>query len=338
MCGQGGVLRRAASGGALACLVVLVLAASQPAAAFIPKANRIAGAVAQVNRASGRTQALRIQLSMRFGDGEPVAAGELVTHPTGLARLELRAANELVERHLLQGSDHIASRRGELLAAPRPFLPPLFLLQADEAVTLRAALSSYGIDADLVGLALCEEEECFVLGDPARVPPPTEEELAAIELPRTAVDASELWGEPLLTDAADDGPSVVEAQLEVEVEGQDAAEATAEIVGAEAEAMVSPANLPSAQANVWIDMTTFEVRRIESAAGVGVELGPLQSFGPLRFPGWVVIHEPDQPPVTLEFLEVVPVNAPATAFSRSWLMAPVIPAAAAEAPDATEAP
>lgn len=330
-----------------AAIVALAFAVSLApfAHAFIPKARRIAGAVADVNRAAGRTQALRIQLAMRIGDGEPVAAGELVTHPTGMARLELRAAaSNLVERHLLQGSDHRASRDGAPLASPRSFLPPLFLLQAADAVSLQAALASYGIDEELVGLAVCEDRECYVVGDPARVPAPTEAELRATELPRSAVVAAELWGEPLLTE---DGevPTGSEAEAaaetagaEEEVEGDATADGEVELeVTADLLAeTVAPVQI--AHANVWIDMESFELRRIESQQGVGVALGPMQSFGPLRFPGWLVIEEPDKEPVTFEFLEVVPVNAPARAFSAAWLMTPAAPAAPGPADEATPEP
>ena len=50
-----------------------------------------------------------------------------------------------VERHLLQGNEYSASRDGKLIVSPRPFLPPLFLLQAKSGASLRAALSSFGV-------------------------------------------------------------------------------------------------------------------------------------------------------------------------------------------------
>jgi hypothetical protein len=147
----------------LTCALVLAL----PATAFIPKAKRIVDAVAETNAASKRATALRFELSMRIGDGEPIATGELITHPTGLARLELQGTRGLVERHLLQGSEHTAARDGELVENPRAFLPPLFLLQADSPAILNAALSSLGVREGVVGLAPCGEGDCFVLGESA---------------------------------------------------------------------------------------------------------------------------------------------------------------------------
>ena len=72
----------------LAAVLVLMIGATL-AAAFVPGAERISRAIADSNRGSGRAQALRFELEMRIGDsGEgPLAArGELVTHPTGMAR------------------------------------------------------------------------------------------------------------------------------------------------------------------------------------------------------------------------------------------------------------
>ncbi|MCG8591943.1 MAG: hypothetical protein MJE66_21825 [Proteobacteria bacterium] len=153
-----------------AATAILVLAVT--ASAFVPRAERVAAAVAESNVASGRAQPLllEVQLVTREG-GDPVGSGELVVHPTGLARLELRGAQQLVERHLLQGSEHSASRNGRELAEPRAFLPPLFLLQSDSALTLRAALSAYDVDADAIRLAPCGERDCYVLGG-LRAPPP----------------------------------------------------------------------------------------------------------------------------------------------------------------------
>ena len=102
-------MRRAGRALAAAAGVVLLLPVLS-ASAFVPRADRVADAIARTNKADGRAQALRLELNLRIEDGEPVAKGELVTHPTGLARLELRGAGDLVERHVLQGSEHRASR------------------------------------------------------------------------------------------------------------------------------------------------------------------------------------------------------------------------------------
>jgi len=105
-----------------AALLLCALSLAVPVSAFVPKADRIVAEVAKTNEASKRATALRFELSMRIGDGEVLAKGELITHPTGLARLELRGAG-IVERHLLQGNEHSTARDGELLENPRAFLP-----------------------------------------------------------------------------------------------------------------------------------------------------------------------------------------------------------------------
>jgi hypothetical protein len=153
-----------------------------PALSFVPKAERIANAAAKANEAASRTQALQLDLTLRVAERDPIGTGTLVTHPTGLARLELRDAAEREERHLLLGAEHSASRNGEELRRPRAFLPPLFLLQADSPETLRQALSDYGLDVEAVALAPCGQRVCYLLGDPTQVAPPmpTKEELAKL--------------------------------------------------------------------------------------------------------------------------------------------------------------
>ncbi len=135
-----------------------------PAGAGTPSAEKLAGAVAEANRKAGRAIPLLLEVSLRTGEAPPSATGTLVTHPTGLARLELRGADGL-ERHLLQGSQYAASRDGQILDSPVPLLAPLFLLQADSGPSLRAALASFGVVASEVSLGLADDRDCYVIGD-----------------------------------------------------------------------------------------------------------------------------------------------------------------------------
>ena len=153
---------RRACGLTSAALGFALLAA--PAAAVIPPAERIADAVAIANRAAGRSGPLWIDVTLRIGDGEPLAQGVLTTHPTGLARLELRSTRGFVERHLVQGSEYGASRDGKPIEQPRPFLPPIFVLQADSGAALQAALASFGVATGQAELGLGDEHDCYVLG------------------------------------------------------------------------------------------------------------------------------------------------------------------------------
>jgi hypothetical protein len=145
-------------------LALAVALAAAPAGAVIPNAQKVADAVAETNRAQKRSDPLLLDVTLRIGDSQPLATGVLAAHPTGLARLELHSHQGFVERHLLQGSEYSASRDGEMLRSPRPFLPPLFLLQAASGAALRAALSSYGISAGEVVLGLADDRDCYVLG------------------------------------------------------------------------------------------------------------------------------------------------------------------------------
>ena len=113
--------------------------------AAVPSAKKIAEAVAEANRLTGRAVPILMDLTLSFDRGDPVATGVLASHPTGLARLELRSRKGFIERHLLQGNLYTASRDGREFVPTRPFLPPLFFLQAISGAALEAALTSYGV-------------------------------------------------------------------------------------------------------------------------------------------------------------------------------------------------
>jgi len=156
-------LRWDASGTALS-LCALLFFAAMTASAAIPNAEKIANAVAETNRLSGRSAPILLEVTLRIGDGEPVATGLLASHPTGLARLELRSRRGFVERHLLQGSSYTASRDGELIDPPHPFLPPTFFLQTPSGAAFRAALASYGVASGEVVLGRVGDRDCYVFG------------------------------------------------------------------------------------------------------------------------------------------------------------------------------
>ncbi len=91
-------------------LALAVLLAAGGALAAIPSPDKIARAVAEANELAGRAGPLLLHVSLRVaGTGRP-AEGEIATHPTGLARLELRSPVGFVERHLLLGAEYSASR------------------------------------------------------------------------------------------------------------------------------------------------------------------------------------------------------------------------------------
>ena len=296
-----------------AALVAAVLLLAAAAHAFIPRADRVVQAVAARNLAAGRAQPLRLDLVLRIEDSPPLGSGVLVTHPTGLARLELRSKGGVVERQVLQGGEHLAMRDGEWLPEPRAFLPPLFLLQTSEEVDLRSGLAQLGADLEAVGLAPCGEADCFVIGDPARTPPryeppvPPQPEAAEPEVPES--DSGSLAGtglppvtisEPGILSILDPGP---EAAPEPGQPGP-------------APASVGP------RATLWIDQVRFEPRRFDLQNGVRVWLGPPALFDGVEMPSWIRIDEPGRRSATFDVISVAPVEAPAAAFSRSWLERP----------------
>jgi len=133
---------------------------SLSARAYIPPPERIAAAVAEANRSAGRSRVLQVEVALYLGDSEqPVATGELLS-----ARLEIRGPEGVVERHLLRGGEHLASRDRLALDAPRPFLPPLFLLQAKTGGVLTALLRTLGVSVQEIALGYEGEHDCYVLG------------------------------------------------------------------------------------------------------------------------------------------------------------------------------
>ena len=264
----------------------LCLGAVGVANSLLPASDRITKAVAQTNRSSGRNEAIKLDLALRIGGGDPIATGQLVTHPTGMARLELEKRGEFIERHILQGNEHLVTRNGNLVESPRAFLPPLFLLQATSSVSLEAAMRAHGVDVDALGVAPCGDGDCYVLGDPALVPPP-------VEVPEPEAGDDEATGDELAESdpLADDEP--VEAEEDEPHQGP--------------------------RATVWIDTDSYELRRLQSREGVRVLLGPISKFEKLRVPAWLEIREPRQVPVTLDIVRAAKVAAPANAFGREWL-------------------
>lgn len=314
----------------LLCGLTGLLVLALPARSFIPQAERVEKATAEANKTSGRAQALQLELTLRIAEREPTGTGVLVSHPTGLARLELRNAQGWIERHLLLGTEHSASRDGTEIESPRAFLPPLFLLQGDSTLALRSAMTSFGLDVEAISLAPCGEKVCYIVGDPARVPPPpplSEEELEA--LAKAERDGAGASGD--LRPARELRFPGGEDEQAASEPGNPAGVATGETAIDDA----FPGDVVHPPA-IWIETENFEIVRIDSREGVTVELGPIIVFGDVRFPHWLTVQEPGRDPVRLDFLEVVPVNAPAAVFKRSWLLRSL--EAAGDAADPTPLP
>lgn len=289
--------------------------AASESLAFVPRPDRVADAVADANRVAGRHESLRLELTMAIGDRTDVGQGELVTHPSGLARLELRGAGGLVERHLLRGTERLASRNGERIGDARFFLPPIFLLQSQSGAALRAALESFGVMVDEIGLAPCGDDDCYLLGDPLRaVPRPT------LPTVRGADGATPAATEPAAADdlagrlVFSDGGTLADERADERADS--ALDELDEGGGAD----VAPA-----RSLLWIEVETYAIRRLDSRGGVQVTFGPDALFDDLRVPAWIRIEESDKSPVRFNVLRATKVNAPASAFSEEWLDAPVIP-------------
>ncbi len=318
------ILRRVASrralGETLALAIGVILGVGPVAQAFIPMADRTMSEIAEVNRASKRNQALQLDLTMRVGGRDPIARGQLISHPSGLARLELKGFDGRVDRYLLSGRELLGAKDGRRLDQPQPLLQPFFFLQPSTSMTLRAALHAFDVLSGSIGLAPCGEEDCFVIGDPRlEAPLPAPEAIAledgisaesVIDDPLDPYAASEIYELPATTDR--EGESM---GLEDALEGPE--------LGISEDAL-----LP----RLWVDTEDLQVRRIDRASGVFTIFGPIVSFDKVMVPAWFEVHEPDAEPIRFEVDRAVQVNAPPQAFSRKWVFAPVAPPASSSAP------
>ena len=273
--------------------------AAQDAWASVPKPERALAAVAQANLSSGRTQAIQLELVMRIGDREAIATGQLVSHPSGLARLELRGSGGRVDRYLLSGPELLAAKGGEPIDDPQPMLQPVFLLQPSSQETLRVALESFGVDIRWIGIAPCGELDCYVFGDP---------ELAAPEVHRIAAsEESGMLGKDPTADAIPgeederDLWAVRGGSLEIEAR--------------------RGANEPVAR--LWVDTESLQIQRIDRASGESMLLGPLVRFERLMVPAWLEIQEPGQESIHFDVKRAIRVNANPQAFNPTWLFSPI---------------
>ncbi len=144
---------------------------AQPAAAFVPSAERLVGGLVEANRNAQRNQSLRISFSLHQIKGtqrQELGEGEILANPSGLSRLELRLAHGSLERHLLRGSHYLVSRDGRRVSNPEPYLLPISILQAGNEETLRYVFRSLKVSPEDSALTRVNGEEAFFLGEPPR--------------------------------------------------------------------------------------------------------------------------------------------------------------------------
>ena len=275
-------------------LVLLALGAAGSVWAYLPSPERIYRAMAAANKADGRDGAFQMTLRLQIGDRPGVATAELISHPSGLARIELRGAGGLLERHLLQGDTLTVSRNGQAVEDPRIFLPPLFLLQARSGSVVQSMLETLSVDVESWGLTPCGEADCLLIGDPSQ----------AIERPTPPpLRGLDAW-------------AASRARRSVPTDGgRGEAEADLDAQALEKGDSMTPAR-------VWVETGRYEVRGYADGRGVEIRLGPLAQFDQLSVPAWISIEQKDRAPARLEVVGAERVNAPGAAFTQEWLFSP----------------
>ena len=102
-------MRRPANSVTSAIGLVICLGLAATASAFIPQVDRTMKEIARVNRVSGRSKAIQLELTMQVGDAAPIASALLISHPSGLARLEIQGYRRRVDRQFLPGAELLGS-------------------------------------------------------------------------------------------------------------------------------------------------------------------------------------------------------------------------------------
>ena len=281
-------------------LVVLLFLVGFSADAYLPSPERIYQAIAATNRADGRDESLRLSLTLQIGDRPGVATAELISHPSGLARIELRGAGGLLERHLLQGDHFLVVRNGEAVEDPRTFLPPLFLLQAKSGERVRNVLETLSVQGDAIGLATCGDEDCLLIGDLTRAIPRPEPP------PVRGVEAWEAARADGISEVSSDSESAAVEEPPPEEE---------ESVALVDEAL--PENFRPAR--VWVETGRYEVRGYDDGEGALVRLGSVAAFEGVKVPSWISIEETGRAPARFEVVGAERVVAPGAAFTQEWL-------------------
>jgi len=146
-------------------LCAAALLAGSAARAHIPAIESVARAAADASRAQGRNKPFAFAVALRESAGAPPSAhGELLADPGGSARLELRHDDGLHERQIRGPGGLRGTRDGELEEAPRPFAPPLWLLQAATGGELLARAGELGAAPGAIALGYDGARDCYVIG------------------------------------------------------------------------------------------------------------------------------------------------------------------------------
>jgi len=148
--------------------VAALLAAASAALAHIPAPEIVARAAAEASRAQGRSKPFSFSVVVRSAPGSaPIASGELLVDPAGVARIELRHVEGFTERQLRRASGLSAARDGKLLEAPHPLAPPLWLVQAATGGELLARAGELGAAPSVIALAHDGARDCYSIGGAA---------------------------------------------------------------------------------------------------------------------------------------------------------------------------
>ncbi len=144
-------------------LLWMALFAAGSAQGWVPPSDRLAELLAERNRTAQRTQALRLAVVLKEGDGTAIARGVATAEPGGSARLQLTYRDGEEQLQERTGSGYRIEPR-PLSGAAYPLIPPLAFLQAGSPERILGLLRGLGGDAERVDLGIDGNRDCWVLG------------------------------------------------------------------------------------------------------------------------------------------------------------------------------
>jgi hypothetical protein len=144
-------------------LVAIAALAVGVARAWVPASESLAELLAERNRSAQRTQALRLAVVVKEGDGTVIARGVATAEPGGGARLRLTyrsGAEEIQERN---GSEYRIEPPPSA-GQEYPLLPPFAFLQAGSPERILGLLRGLGGEVERVDLGIDGNRDCWVVG------------------------------------------------------------------------------------------------------------------------------------------------------------------------------
>jgi hypothetical protein len=152
-------------GASLAALgIATAIVVGHSAHAWIPEPERAWAFVATENGKAGRTNPLKLDVTLVGADGAPAATGTARFEPNGVAKLGLSYGDGTIEIHERTPIAYTVTRGGNRVDSPLRLIPPIAVLQAASGLAVADTMRVLGGNPALVDLGMEGKHDCWVLG------------------------------------------------------------------------------------------------------------------------------------------------------------------------------